>query len=738
MRNLKFSIIIIAVAIIIVLAAATIVESVNGTQFTHQNIYGSVWFLALWTVFTVVATAYILKRKLYRRINVFLIHASFLVILLGALLSWTTAQSGTIHLRLGESTNVMKTAEGKSADLGFKVALKTFRMDCYPGTDAAMDYVTEITTSDELLEISMNKIGYYHGFRFMQSGYDSDMQGSILGVYHDPWGIAVTYLGYALLLISLIATLLGKGTKMRQLYKKATAGNVLKGAAVAVVMALSPLFSQNSQAQERINIDSHVADGFGRVCVLYNSRITPINTVAVDFVTKLCGKPSWDGLSATEVFCGWVFDVPYWETVKMIEIKDKKAQELLGLNSKWASFNDFWDEYNEYKLEKPLKEALRKGDTKMQKSLRDADEKFNIVRMLYGGEMLKIFPYRQADGKYKWFAPGQPLGNINLNEQELTFVRKSMDYLAESIITGDNSRASEIVKKIYSYQHVRANDVIPSKFMIYSEVFYNRLNTLRLPTMLYLALSLLLSVVSTIALNQKKRKIASMVTLWLTAIMILHTSLLLLLRWMVSGHLPMSNGFETMQFMAWATLLLTLFMGKRFMPVKNFGPLLSSFALLVAMITDGNPQITQLMPVLQSPLLSVHVMVIMFSYALFGLMALIAIQGIWAYRCGDLTKEEQLAAMSGFLLYPAVSLLAVGIFIGAVWANVSWGRYWSWDSKETWALITMLIYSAPLHSDLKWLRKPLHIHIYMLLAFLSVLMTYFGANYFLAGMHSYA
>lgn len=738
MRNLKFSIIIIAVAIIIVLAAATIVESVNGTQFAHQNIYGSVWFLALWTVFTVVATAYILKRKLYRRINVFLIHASFLVILLGALLSWTTAQSGTIHLRLGEATNVMKTADGKFVGLGFKVALKTFRMDCYPGTDAAMDYVTEITTSDELLEISMNKIGYYHGFRFMQSGYDSDMQGSILGVYHDPWGIAVTYLGYALLLISLIATLLGKGTKMRQLYRKATAGNVLKVAAVAVVMALSPLFSLNSQAQERINIDSHVADGFGRVCVLYNSRITPINTVAVDFVTKLCGKPSWDGLSSTEVFCGWVFDVPYWETVKMIEIKDKKAQELLGLNNKWASFNDFWDEYNEYKLDKPLKEALRKGDTKMQKSLRDADEKFNIVRMLYGGEMLKIFPYRQADGKYKWFAPGQSLGNINLNEQELTFVRKSMDYLAESIITGDNSRASEIVKKIYSYQHVRANDVIPSKFLIYAEVFYNSLNTLRLPTMLYLALSLLLSVASTIALNQKKRKIASMVTLWLTAIMLLHTSLLLLLRWMVSGHLPMSNGFETMQFMAWATLLLTLFMGKRFMPVKNFGPLLSSFALLVAMITDGNPQITQLMPVLQSPLLSVHVMVIMFSYALFGLMALIAIQGIWAHRCGDLAKEEQLAAMSGFLIYPAVALIAIGIFIGAVWANVSWGRYWSWDSKETWALITMLIYSAPLHSDLKKLQKPLHIHIYMLLAFLSVLMTYFGVNYFLSGMHSYA
>ena len=220
--------------------------------------------------------------------------------------------------------------------------------------------------------------------------------------------------------------------------------------------------------------------------------------------------------------------------------------------------------------------------------------------------------------------------------------------------------------------------------------------------------------------------------------MLVHTTLLLALRWYVSSHLPMSNGYETMQFMAWATLIVTLLMQKRFLPIRQFGPLLSSFALLVAMITDGNPQITQLMPVLQSPLLSVHVMVIMFSYALFGLMALIAIQGIAAHYRRETEQESRLAALSLFLLYPAVALIAIGIFIGAVWANVSWGRYWSWDSKETWALITMLIYSAPLHSDLKWLRRPLHIHIYMLLAFLSVLMTYFGVNYFLSGMHSYA
>lgn len=333
--------------------------------------------------------------------------------------------------------------------------------------------------------------------------------------------------------------------------------------------------------------------------MLYNSRITPINTVATSFVTKLCGKPTWDGLSSNQVFAGWIFDVPYWETVKMIEIKEKKAQELLSINGKWASFDDFWDNYNNYKLDAPLKKAYKDGDTKLQKQLRDADEKFNIIRMLYGGEMLKMFPYAGKQGHMQWFAPGQPLGNLKLNEKELVFIKKSMDYLAESIITGDKARAEEIAKKIYSYQHVRGKAVVPTKFRIYTETFYNKTNAQRLPVMLYLTLSLVLAIVSTLSLNNGKQKKMRLVSSVLTWVMLIHTTLLLALRWFVSGHLPMSNGYETMQFMAWATLIVTLVMQKRFLPVKQFGPLLSSFALLVAMITDGNPQITQLMPVLQ-------------------------------------------------------------------------------------------------------------------------------------------
>lgn len=739
MKHLKNLILVVATAIILILITATIVESSKGTAFVRQHIYTSAWFVVLWATLAVAAAVYIVLRKNKSNIStsVLLVHASFLVILLGAFTSWNMAESGTIHLRQNETTSTMKDEEGKTKELGFEVSLKNFNVVNYPGTDAPMDYVTMLTANTQEIKVSMNNIGSFNGYRFIQSGYDSDMQGTTLGVYHDPWGIGITYTGYALLFISLIATMVSKKTRLRHLYRKALSLQGAKAWAVTALLAVSS-FATSANAQEMVKIDGDIADDFGKICVLYNSRITPINTVATSFVTKLCGKPTWDGLSSNQVFAGWIFDVPYWETVKMIEIKEKKAQELLGINGKWASFDDFWDNYNNYKLDAPLKKAYKDGDTKLQKQLRDADEKFNIIRMLYGGEMLKMFPYAGKQGHMQWFAPGQPLGNLKLDEKELVFIKKSMDYLAESIITGDKARAEEIAKKIYSYQHVRGKAVVPTKFRIYTETFYNKTNAQRLPVMLYLTLSLVLAIVSTLSLNNGKQKKTRLVNSVLTWVMLIHTTLLLALRWFVSDHLPMSNGYETMQFMAWATLIVTLVMQKRFLPVKQFGPLLSSFALLVAMITDGNPQITQLMPVLQSPLLSVHVMVIMFSYALFGLTALIGLQGLIAHHRKQEEKEQQLAALSQFLLYPAVALIAIGIFIGAIWANVSWGRYWSWDSKETWALITMLIYSAPLHADIKWLRKAQHMHIYMLLAFLSVLMTYFGVNYFLSGMHSYA
>ncbi len=737
MNKLKNTIIVVAVAILLVMVAATLVESSKGTDYVGSHIYGSTWFVGLWGVLALTSLVYIIRRRLYVRWTTFMVHVSFLVILAGALTSWLTSESGVLHLRQGEDVNSFLLKSGERKSLGHTIKLKKFQVEYYPGTDAPMDYSSEIVADNQPISISMNHIGQWQGYRFTQSGYDSDMQGTTLGVYYDPWGIGVTYVGYGLLFLSLLLMLVSKHTRLRSYYRRALGPKTAKVLLVAALLAL-PSLMPRAWAQDKIQIDQHTADRFGKICVLYNSRICPINTVAIHFVTKLCGRSSWAGLSANQVFAGWVFDVPYWETVKMIEIKDKEAQRLLGLKDKWAAFTDFWDQYNEYKLKKPLDDAYRNGDKVMQKKLRDADEKFNVVRMLYGGEMLKMFPYTLKSGEVKWLAPGEKNNYAVLPHKEWYFVSKSMDYTAESIVVGDNTRANTLIQKIYDYQHLRGKAVIPSHAAIYAELVYNKINTQRWPVMCYLTLTLLLVIGATLKLSPKKAKLMKATALTVVGVMFLHALVLLILRWIVSGHLPMSNGYETMQFLAWAVLLLTIGLYRRFEVILQYGPLLAAFALLVAMITDSNPQITQLMPVLQSPLLSVHVMIIMFSYALFGLMALVGIEGLVLHHRNQAEQVETLAALSHVLLYFAVALLAIGCFIGAIWANVSWGRYWSWDSKETWALITMMIYAAPLHSDIKWMHKPVHFHLYMVLAFLSVLMTYFGVNYFLAGMHSYA
>lgn len=733
MKTLKTTILSAAVILVVVMMAATIIEKFQGTAFVGSAIYRSVWFVALWAVLGVGGTVYCLRRKMLRNWRVGLVHLSFVVILLGALVSWLTSESGTLHLRKGQPSNMVALDGGKVDQLDFNLKLLKFEIVYYPGTDAPMDYCSTVNGPDGNVKISMNNIGTCRGYRLTQSGYDEDMEGTILGVSYDPWGIGITYAGYALLLVALLLVLFSHRTRMAAYYRRALSPGVLKALAVGLLLTAS----LSAGAQEQIKISPDVCKQFSRICVLYNTRLCPISTVATDFVTKLSGRSSWQGLSANDIFAGWVFDAPYWETAKMIEVKSKEVQRILGIDGKWAAFSDFWNQYNEYKLENPLRAmSLEGGDKKTLKSLREADEKFNVVRMLYNGEMLRMFPCKDKAGRISWVAPGEGEGVGSLPHKEWYFVRKSMDFLAEAIICGDNARAMDLAKKIYNYQHVRGAGYIPSSAEISAEMFYTGVSSLRWPTILLLVCALALVVASTV--TTRRGKLLGSLSLGLTILMAVYTTMLLALRWIISGHLPLSNGYETMQFMAWAVLLLTLWLRRRFSVIAHYGPLLAAFALLVAMITDSNPQITQLMPVLQSSLLSIHVMVIMFSYALTGIMALTAVEGLLAHRRGNSDREEQLAALSRFLLYPTVALLTIGIFVGAVWANVSWGRYWGWDSKEVWALITLLIYAAPLHADIKWLRSSTHFHCYMLLAFLSVLMTYFGVNYFLSGLHSYA
>ena len=717
------------ILIVVCIGFATIIEKYHGTTFVSEQIYGAWWFTALWAVLTVTACAYMLKQQLYKRMAVFLLHLSFVVILAGALTTHLFAKRGTVRLRTGFAENIYIDKDHRVEQFPFTLTLKEFRIVNYPGTDAPLDYQSVIQSDHGEVIVSMNNIGRLDGYRLFQQSYDTDGGGVTLGVSYDPWGIGITYIGYLLLLVGIIATLLSRKTQMRSLYQKA-----VKTKTLLLLFYLFSFVPSAAQANETLPVvDKDIAHRLGTVSVLYNNRICPLNTVATDFVTKLSGNASWNGYSADEIFVSWMIYYSPWEQQKIIRVKSRDVQQLLGISGQWASYSDFIDEYHEYKL----KDAALGHLPAEKKALMDADEKFHIIEMFYKGQFVRIFPYR-IDKTINWYMPGAQSMPREIPVKEQFFIKQAMDFLTESIVTGQKERAFEIIAKIKLFQWDMIGDLLPTDRTMKAELFYNTLRCQKWPVFLALTISILLCVFMLLSVCGRWLQTAS-----LTFIILLegYVTLQLALRWWLSGHIPVSNGPETMLFMAWVVLLLTLFLRKSMGIITAFGPLISSFCLLVAALGGSSSQITPLMPVLQSPLLSVHVMTVMCAYALFALQLLLGIYALLLNRKhhDQIDKLDRATALSQLLLYPAVFLLTIGIFLGAVWANVSWGNYWSWDPKETWALITLMIYAVPFHStSIPMFKKPVVYHVYMIGAFLSVVITYFGVNYLLGGMHSYA
>ena len=711
--------------LVVCMGFSTIVEKFFGKDYVSEVIYDSWWFAALWALTAIVSMLYLIRKKVYRRFAVMMLHTSFIVILIGAMTTHVTSREGTLHLRKGEAVAAFTDNEGVACALPFDICLKDFEIVHYPGTDAVMDYKAHIIVDSNGTEeeacISMNNICKVSGYRFYQSSYDADGQGTVLLVAFDPYGITITYTGYLLLLAGLILTMCSRHSRIRQLLRIAS-----RPALTMLVLCLCC-----GQARAGETVDKEIADEMGQVAVLYNGRICPLNTAATDFVTKLCGKSTWEGMSANEIFLNWTIFYTEWEKRTIIKVKDREVQKILGINGKWACVRDFYTSQNDYKLKDKISDVSLSESTR--KAIRETDEKIQVVTMFYNSELLRIFPLSNH-GVIEWHKPGSTELPQDVGEAEFQFINHIMDHLVMSILAKDVTKAKSIIAKIRVYQKEKAQGILPSAALMQAEIINNRLLSATWSVFVCLIFSLLFCVMFFSKRPERRVGICHTVFVLLLTIYI---TLLIALRWWISGHVPMSNGFETMLFMAWISMLLTLTLTRHFPVMKAFGPVVSSFCLLVAMLASGNPQITQLMPVLQSPLLTFHVVFVMLAYAILAIITLIAIQCL-ALRLHT-SEMERMTALSQFLLYPAVAFLAIGIFIGAVWANVSWGTYWSWDPKETWALITLMVYAIPLHQSSLWQsRKPRSYHWFVLLSFLTVLMTYFGVNYFLSGMHSYA
>lgn len=682
MKNNKIHLLIWIVTIV-VLIVSTLVKNA---------VYDKWWFVALLLVFAASQVYSMIKGKTWKTPALFGINISILLILLGGFLTFTTSQSGSMHLNENEPTDTFVDGENQ-IKLPFYVNLNDFDVVYYPGTMSHADYVSNVVLTDNgnvLKEgmISMNNIMKYKGYRFFNEDFDEDFKGCTLTVTHDPWGVNVTYCGYLLMALSMLVIFV----------KKLTCKNVSKTVRSVAVILMMMSIGSVATAQELKTLPQDVAAEIGDIYIYNSGRISPMQTFAKDFTMKLYGKSTYEGFTSEQVLAGWMFYPTYW-----------------------------------------------KG-TERQVSKRD--EIKHLVESFQTGAMMKIFPCRKPDGTVKWFSPNDELPE-NISDDEWVFVRKSIGYLNELVVKKDYAKFSETLLKIKAYQQkngvaVDGTTSLPSDFKFKTEKVYNvwaKYNYVAYLSLLFGLVFFVFYCVYT-AMGKKIPGVIASVSLSINWIIFAYLTFLIILRWIVAGHIPLAKSAETQHFMAWVSLLIAgiaAIRNKNNVNTIATGMIVCGLMMLVSVMSSANPKITPLMPVLSSPLLGLHVAVIMVAYAL---LAFMLINGLAAVIVRIFNKEavaeiERMAEISRNMLFPAVMCLALGIMIGATWANISWGSYWAWDPKETWSLITLMIYATALFKDMApGLQKPMNLHIFNILAFLSVLMTYFGVN-LLGGMHAY-
>jgi len=734
----KITLILLAL-LIFVMAWATWDGHLHGNAHAVFVFYDSVWFTLLWILLATMGCYVIVERSLHKRLPVFLLHVSLLVILSGALTTRLTGKTGQVHLRENHSVSSFFDEWTHSKVIfPFSLTLKSFEIEYYPGTTSPADYVSLVEVTDaktgERIErkISMNNILRYRGYRFYQSSFDEDWQGSILSVNHDTWGILLSYTGYFLMFFSMLLILFDKRERFRFLLRKL--GQKTTSVVLLMILSISTL-SAASQP-----------DRLGNLWVEYQGRITPVQTLANDFTMKLTGKTNYKSFSGEEIFWGWLFFPEKWLFEPMFELKSEELKRMADTKNGYASLADFMDVDGRNKLEPYYRQMY--GSNKPEGWLKEAvklNDKFHLIEMLQNGSLLKIFPMQGIDGKLQWYTPNMDIP-AQADSMENIFVRHFFPLFYEALMQDDATKTGMYLDKLQAFQQKKAGDTLPSVTRLKAERMYNQLHIFSLLFKICLTMGCLclLFFIFEESKNQKlknKNKKIFHVSLW---IVFAAATIGLGLRTYIGGRLPVSNSYETMLLLAWLSLLTGILARRYSFLIVAFSFLLAGFTLLTAHISSMNPQITPLVPVLQSPLLSIHVFLLMVAYGLCGFMAFNSLTALMARLFGRKTDNrtayiERMKETSELFMYPATFLMGAGIFIGAIWANMSWGRYWGWDPKEVWALITFLLMSFTFHNKtLTWFRKPLFYHLFVLIIFLAVLMTYFGVNYILGGKHSYA
>lgn len=660
---------------------------------------------------------------------------------------------GGLNFTLSYGSKAIKTP--------FALKLRDFQLERYPGSNSPSSYASEVRVispgENFDYRIYMNHVLDYKGYRFFQASYDKDEKGTVLSVNHDYWGTLITYIGYFLMSLGMFFTLFWKGSRFTDLSKKLRKLSESK----ALGIFLFVLLSTNMQAQE-LNADSiksvsrQHADRFGRLMIQdFGGRIKPVNTYALENLRKIYKKDTYKGLTAEQILLNAQIDPFTWADENIIHLKPnalgKKLAESIKASGNEAPLTGAYHDGN-YILSQEVNRAYRKKNmdrNATDKELINLDERINVWIQALNGSQLRLYP-KIGDSNNKWHHGNDQHAFKESDTMVLKMHDLYMGSLKQAVNTGDYTEADKYLEIISDYQKNAGAAVIPSATKIDWEIKYNHWDIFKKLMFYYMLIGFVFLALAFINLFKPESKIVKVLLKVFSILTILGMTAHVFglgLRWYISGHEPWSNGYEAVVFVAFITTLAGLIFSHRKSKFTLAATVLfASFLLGIAHGSMMNPEITNLVPVLKSYWLMIHVAVITASYGFLGLGALLGFVVLLLYvlrtknNANKLDKTiDELTYINESTLTVGLFTLSIGTFLGGVWANESWGRYWSWDPKEVWSLISMMVYIFVLHMRLvPGLRGKFAFNLASLWAIASLIMTFFGVNYYLSGMHSYA
>ena len=746
------------------LYAATFVENSYGPAVAREHFYYAPWFILLQLLQAVNLLVMFLQGSYFKRISKgsLIFHGAFVFIWLGAAVTHYVGVTGIMHIREGETVSNMMRDEGAgmgNTSLPFSVTLDDFRLQRYPGSHSPMSYESDlvIKKGDEApvqATVRMNKVIDIDGYRLFQSSFDPDEQGTILSVSYDRPGMQLTYIGYFLLFAGFVLTLFSKKSRFGRLRREL--GEMKKNMPYCVLflLALSGVAGGQTVHAQQPCVSSQHAGKFGSLVVLNpNGRLEPVNSYTSAILRKLYGADKLNGINSDQFFLNLLSFPDEWGAYPFIKVDNKELLQRFGRSGKYIAWEDVFDSEGNYILTDEVNDIYAKPASerkRMDSDLLKLDESVNIVYRIMQHQLLPLFP-DENDAQGKWYSAGDEL-NVFQGKDSL-FVSKIMDWyiyeLGNGVRSGNWEEADKIVGMMNIFQQAKSKTPAIDNQRVKAELLYNQLNLFFWCRLAYLILGGILLFIACgeiIADFKWGKKVCGILIALLVIAFLAHTSGVLL-RWYISGRAPWANAYESMICTSWMLVGGGLLFARRFRILPALAGLLGGIMLFVAGLNHLNPEITPLVPVLQSYWLMSHVAIIMIGYVFFALCALTGLFNLilmsllsatnrvkLQFRIREFTLLNEMAMILGLFFMTA------GTFLGAIWANVSWGRYWGWDPKETWALISIVVYALVLHIRFIPLLKGKTTWCFNLLsvvAILSVIMTWFGVNYYLSGLHSY-